>query len=634
MRKLFYFSVLLLVLTGACSPNPPPEKAKQDFQADSMQVEKWNEEALGLIYTDPKKGLQLADSARLLAQKTNNAYGEIRALLRMGIVFDIQNEDSSAIAHLNAARELAAHNRDSIALASANNNLGLIYWKQNHLNEALEYFKKAYSVFEALNSKGNLANVSNNIGLIYTDIKDYQSALNWFHKTKNLNIPDQSSRMADVYANLGNVYVALEHIDSTLYYYELALEKYRTENNRYGLGKMLSNYGDYLYSIDRKNEALPYLKEALEITYEIKNFNSYVTTAYVLSNIMYDNKEFDKEKILLDSAYALMHTIENNKLKSKICKRLAIINFQLKNAQAGQKYLDEYFEHYEAFHLERLNENIVEFEKKWQLEDARKKIHRAESAMLQSKIQSQQKSFILYGLLLCILLSSVFLILYLQKRKAQTENEKNKAILEERNKGIKAILEAQEAEKFRIARDLHDSIGQKLSVIQMRLSSGNVNEENRNTTKLLNESIQELRDISHNLYPPNLENGLIKALESLSDDFNFTSAHSRMYLNIDQSLSDFPMDKSISMRLYRIVQEFVNNTVKYAQADSIHINVSIEGKELKLELKDNGIGFDWKEKWDQKGLGLKNIYERVMEMNGKMEYNTKQGCQYKISIPL
>ena len=243
-----------------------------------------------------------------------------------------------------------------------------------------------------------------------------------------------------------------------------------------------------------------------------------------------------------------------------------------------------------------------------------------------NKQKTKNQWVIFIGLVLTAFTSfSIWFMMY--KRKQQLIKEQNAQLNE-----ITLVTELQERE--RIARDLHDSVGQKLSVVKMQLSMKNA--DTQSASNLLDEAIQDVRNVSHNLMPTDLSKGLITAVENMSEQVNLSSNTLQLHLHITDAVRLLVINKQNSMIIYRMIQELLNNAIRYAQARNIHINMDCEKNLLKLNLTDDGVGFDVNSLEKKDGLGIKNIKDRVQQMSGNIQLESKngKGTQYQISIPI
>jgi PAS domain S-box-containing protein len=208
------------------------------------------------------------------------------------------------------------------------------------------------------------------------------------------------------------------------------------------------------------------------------------------------------------------------------------------------------------------------------------------------------------------------------------------------------IIEAQESERRRVARDLHDGINQILSSIQFRLKST----EEKDTTRknplvreigearmLLEGAIQEVRRISQNLRPSILDDlGLIAAVRSVCDEFI-----ERCKLQIDTEFSGIVnrLPDNIELVLFRTIQEALNNIEKHSAATRVDIHLVMKDAYIEALIRDNGKGFDYislaEKRKKHRGLGLDGMKERVTYLGGTVEVTSKvhKGTEVVVQIP-
>lgn len=219
-------------------------------------------------------------------------------------------------------------------------------------------------------------------------------------------------------------------------------------------------------------------------------------------------------------------------------------------------------------------------------------------------------------------------IIQQQLKREELKGEHQKELL---NKTIRV----QEGERKRIASDLHDELGAILSISKMQLIRAE-KECVENTTRLteikslIETALASTRRISHELMPLQLEKmGLEKALLSLLNGVEKTGDYTNVI-----SIANLKLPWMVELGLYRIYSELINNTVKHAKANSIHINISLEEELLYCKYVDNGIGLPKTEKG--KGLGMASIENRVKSLEGEWEWRngTTEGFHVTMKIPL
>jgi len=240
--------------------------------------------------------------------------------------------------------------------------------------------------------------------------------------------------------------------------------------------------------------------------------------------------------------------------------------------------------------------------------------------------------FILIIVFLFIIIVTVLFFLLQKKALTRLLNaEKAKAIAEIQHQKqiLKTIINAQEAERKRIARLVHDDIGNKINVLSVWLNNPDVWNNERSKEIVMNQ-IPSLaaatRNISHELYPVDIENiGFFATLEELAINISVRLKVELVALDTYKA-----QDLATEIQLFRIVQEFVNNVIKHSQA----LNLSVYLKDLSaafvIVLADDGVGFD--EEQVKKGMGIKNIESRIRSLNAKFKWKSVPGKGTRLII--
>jgi two-component system sensor histidine kinase UhpB len=204
-----------------------------------------------------------------------------------------------------------------------------------------------------------------------------------------------------------------------------------------------------------------------------------------------------------------------------------------------------------------------------------------------------------------------------------------------------AITETQEKERKELGMELHDNVNQLLGAtllyLGITIKSGNVGKEEVDVLKscvaYINTAINDLRNLSHRLTPyAKEETSLKEMIELLIEPMRKTKQ-----FNISLQVDEFEhgvIDSEIQTNLYRMVQEQMNNIIKHAQASKIKISVKLTKKLVKLNVTDNGKGFDTSSSKD--GIGLENMKRRAEMFSGKCKFKSSpgNGCELHVEIPL
>jgi signal transduction histidine kinase len=249
-------------------------------------------------------------------------------------------------------------------------------------------------------------------------------------------------------------------------------------------------------------------------------------------------------------------------------------------------------------------------------------------------------TIILFTSIFFIVISGIIVLFFYFSRKKiiQKELEKKDLQIRHQKEQLHAVITTQEEERERIAQDLHDDISSKLNVVSLNshllkkahLSVQETLDITSSIIELTAKALESTRRIAHDLLPPVLDKfGLNAGMEELCSEFNSTKAVQVHYQN---SLVFNPIDKKKHLHIFRIVQELMNNSVRHGKASEITVSFDDNKGIRRCNYTDNGIGFDAKDKKNQKGLGMKNIESRISYLEATLSVDTAIGKGIKVQF--
>jgi len=245
--------------------------------------------------------------------------------------------------------------------------------------------------------------------------------------------------------------------------------------------------------------------------------------------------------------------------------------------------------------------------------------------------------------MLLMVVSVLLAVIFSQRKKNQHRLALEKLREHQQNQLIEAAVRSEETERHRIAETLHDEVGAILSSAKLHLLGIKAEQlDDRDKTlhekgrELLNDVIQKVRGISHNLHSNILkEFGLNEAIRHFIKQIT-TGISIHASTNLDDSYQTENPDNDIS--IYRMIQELVNNILKYAHASELLISSKLNGNELEIEIFHNGDGLTQEQfeelRYQKEGLGLKNIQNRIILLKGSIHFTgDNEGYRINIHIP-
>lgn len=259
--------------------------------------------------------------------------------------------------------------------------------------------------------------------------------------------------------------------------------------------------------------------------------------------------------------------------------------------------------------------------------------------------QEELESFRFFGILfnITIVLSSllIFVGIFMIDKLFNYLKVKNERQMVAEEHILNTIIQTEEKERRRFARELHDGVGPLLSSIKMSLSSldmSGIDKKNyaiiENLTLVANEAISSAREIAQNLNSHILDNfGLNSAIISFIKPIN---ANQKINIQYSSNLEDIRLIYNVEIVVYRVICELINNSLKHSQATKINISLNKHKQLLTLEYTDNGIGFDVDEvlSSQKSNMGISNIYTRIKSLKGIINIDSELGSGEKVIIVL
>jgi signal transduction histidine kinase len=254
-----------------------------------------------------------------------------------------------------------------------------------------------------------------------------------------------------------------------------------------------------------------------------------------------------------------------------------------------------------------------------------------ERLIAQQKSKLRLQNFLFIGIGGLILLLGLLAQAQYRKFKLRQEAAFKTQLLVQQEQAMKAVMEAEENERERIAKDLHDGVGQMMSAAKMNLSafeseskfiSEDQKKEFERIIQLVDESCREVRTVSHIMMP----NALLKNnLSSAVKDFVNKLSNKSLSVHVYTEGLDERADSNIETVLYRVVQECVNNAIKHSGASTLDISLIRDKDGISGTIEDNGKGFDAADKDNFEGIGLKNIITRIEYLKGTVDFDSAPG---------
>ena len=587
-----------------------------------------------------EKAIEYGNKALKLSTELKFKKGESQAYNDLGIIYSDQKNYDVAIDSYNKSLVIRKDLKDLKGIAALYIKLGIVYQEQGNFKEAVQFQLQALQTYEKLQLDFGIGTALNNLGVLFFDIGNPAESLKYHEKAIAIRkkIKDNPG-IAAGYSNMANIYLNEGNIDKAQENYEKALSILEKENDPYSLAVALNNMTTVKTKKEKYSEALKFGTRGYDLRKKIGDVKGLASSAanvgYVYSLLGLDKKALE----LYKEAEILSNQVGAKPEKENVYKNLWLLYEKLGDYKNSLIFAKKYSLLKDTILNETNNKIINELSTKYQTE---KKENENKFLANENKIKSLElrknkiklQSFSILSLFLIVLLILFFNFRRLRQQKKISEER----LLFEQNR-IKSMLIAQEDERKRIAEELHDGVGQMMSAVKLNVASLDIEDKEQiehfeNTLKLIDDSCQEIRNISHAMMPGTLSKlGLSAALNDL---IHTVSKGSNLDIEYNSNLNKDRINPLIEVNLYRICQELLQNTIKYANAKSVKINLDYLNDKIIFDYNDNGVGMNVEDLSNNFGNGWGNINSRINILNGKLYLDSKinLGLSVKIEIPL
>ncbi len=556
---------------------------------------------------------------------------KINAHLEFGEKYALRNFDETLTIE-NEGILLAEKNNDPVSIANLKRYIGSSYYFKGNYPEAATYFYASVSLLENTNEKRSLALTYNELAKLYRKTKILSRASLNYGKALALFIQLRDSAGISMIQNeSGVVYEYMNNFPEAIKRYTASYNIDKALKNGMGVSYALSNLAGIYTSQNKLIVAEGFLKEALEIR---RHYNDSLALALIYSDVAanyYSQKKFAQATIYTDSSNQIAHIMKYPELQTSNYKVLSDIFRETGDYKNAFLFLEK---------RTSLYDSLLDKDKLKQIEELNGKYEtlKKEKIIQQQRFEINKRNYwITAGAIFLVLISLAGFSSY--KRNQLKERAKlQEAILHQQDISTKAILEAEENERERIAKDLHDGIGQMMGVAKMNLSALEndllfSNEKQHSSFEkiiaLVDDSCKELRAVSHNMMPNALlKNNLAEALRTFANQVDHPDLRIDLYT---EGLQE-KLNNSTETVLYRVLQECVNNVIKHAGATTLDISVIKDNDGISATVEDNGKGFDQAGIQYAEGIGVKNIQSRILYLKGTVEFISAPGKGTLVSL--
>jgi len=663
LKNICYILLLLLVFFGCTKKNTENQTVTssedslssylslaRDFKLPVKKRKEFNQKAFAIIINQANDSLNRVnlfkvanryyninswkaykETVKLVLEKSETGKDSVntaKAYTYLGDYFGSQGVSDSAFMCYNKSEKIYLQLHDNYNLAKSRLNKALLQYNDG------DFLGSQISVFKALRViKGEKANdiimydSYNLLGLIYNELGDYEKAIE-FHTKALSSINEETSPIefqskATSLNNMGFVYQNLNQYKQAIPYFQKGLEQKKDLiiYKPFVYAMLLDNLAYSKFKL-KESKGLPELfyqslklRDSLQLTTGIISTKLHLSEYFALKN--------DTTKAIRYSNEALMAARSSKNYRNALAplKQLAIID-----PKRASIYTKEYIHINDS--LQKTDRNIAD------------KFSRIEYETDQIKSENTsltvQNRNLLYGFSFFTILGLFLYIIKAQKAKnrellfKQEQQKVNEEIYNLMISQQNTIETSRVKEKKRVAQELHDGVLGRMFGVRINLDSLNkihdeasVHQRNSYLLELKNIE-QDIREISHDLNREKSEliNNFVAIVDKLLEEQK-KMFKSKLVSTIDSTIKWESVSNAIKINLYRIIQESLQNINKYANANTIKVELKKGADNLFLEISDDGIGFNVAKK--RRGIGLQNILSRTNECEGTFDIKSKKG---------
>jgi signal transduction histidine kinase len=505
------------------------------------------------------------------------------------------------------------------------------YWQsQNEYDQSLTALQRALDNAEEVGDNRNKAIILSSIGSIYFSHEpDKTVARDYFLRSNALcDSSIHYNILARNYGRLANTAMASNDYEKGKYYLNRAKKITDLSDNLFVRSYILSSIAITLFDEGKYNEVIEFMKEPIRIRRELGQTRQLQNDLLNISETYMMVKMYDKAEEALTEGGAISQKLNDVVYLKYFYERASMLDSLRGNYRGAYRNLKKAMAYKDStFSRERLRD-VREVQEKYETEQKEKIIAEKELVIEQQKYR---QAVLLGGSVVSVLILVVVLVIIRARNRQKLLNERE----QQNHLRLQTIVKTQEDVQQRIARDLHDGLVQVLGAAKMSLQSVGPDSDKtvlqkhiRDASDIMDEAVTEARSISHQILPYSLlKDGLVSALEDLfarglaSFEFN----HDGEKINVSEQ---------VSINIYRIAQELVNNVQKHAESAHVTVSLKLNEGHLHFTFSDNGPGYDSGRL--NGGAGLSNMTTRAELIGGFLEMNSivGKGSKTELIVPL
>ena len=610
---------------------------------DTNKVKLLNHVGDEFAYNDIKKARVYYNRGYELSKKLDFTRGIIRYYSSEGELLNLEGRYDACMRLLRKGVKLTLVRKDEMRLGIMYENMGNTFGLMQQLDSAMHYYLNSMVIFEKFGDSVKMANVYTNLSTIFTQTDRQEKALLYADKALAISKDNKDGFYMSHLVNKAAILWKLKRYDESDRINDEIIALAIKLNDDVGLADALQSYCKHC--VERRNYAKlsNFTSRLASVASRLQSNDRLAVSNYWLAAESYYHRQLAAAKQYINKSISLA-TKDNNRNRLKECYQL-----YAKILLAGGYVEGSEFYAAKADSLEQITFNADILKTTHDLE-ARYETNKKEALIhLQSEeiAQKQRMTYILAVLLLLTGTALALFFLWMRNRQRVMQQEKmiqqQKITQLENEKQIEAtlsVIKGQEEERSRLAKDLHDGLGGLLSGVKlsfinlkenMQLDENNSRQFEKSVAQLDN-TIEELRKVAHNLMPETLiKFGLKNAVEDFCESMQQSSGCRIIYqqMGVEREAGNIA-----DVNIYRIIQELVNNSLKHGKPKQIIVQLTKTASKILISAEDDGKGFNLDDLEGRTGIGITNIKHRVSYFNGVIEIQSRphEGAVFNIEL--
>ncbi|WP_406683193.1 sensor histidine kinase [Seonamhaeicola sp. MEBiC1930] len=569
--------------------------------------------------------------------KKNNDYLLDGGYYFMGIYYSDKGEINKAKASYKKALPLVDSISNKKKFAQILSAYANLLSGTNELDEQISYYTRALKIMESIGDKSKVAFTQYNISNVYRHAGIDTLAIDYLKRALvNAEVSGLSSLKAHIMNNLTIFALKNNDLEKANTYLKEAEKVCKATGSQLLCFRTFLQKGRYLEELKKTDEAEEAFLTALENA-KIRNVPQDILLAYTYLGKHYELSGNPQKAIQNFKKAQEQDPINSERIMSPFSyMSWSRAESKLGNYKSSNEYLLKHVKIMDSLNSEKNKRSLANAEAKYQTEKKDKEIVTQQLELKEKEVEIQkektQNNYMLGAIVFLAIATTLLVFLFKQRQK-----RKNQELLtlkrEFQIKTLESLIEGEEKERHRVAKELHDGVNGDLAAIKYKLSS--LLEMNNKVIKeaitMIDDSCKQVRAISHNLIPPSLENfDLLEAAQVYCSNLNdVTEGLEITFQHLGVTIQ---LPKKAEVNIFRIIQELVTNAIRHAEAEKINVQISCRDNTIQVTVEDNGKGFD-KDNIESDGIGLSNVQSRADYLNAEIDFiSNNEGTSYTIEI--